>query len=60
VKALVVKLQEEMSCKSAAWDIEKLVLEKAYVDVYEDGFFKAMKQALSLAPEIDPTHFDID
>jgi len=56
----VTELQEEMARKSAAWDAEKLILEKACVDVYEDGFFKAMKQALSLALEIDPSRFDID
>jgi len=59
VEALVVELQEEMTHKSATWDTEKLVLEKACIDVYEDGFFKAIKQALSLAPETDPTRFDI-
>jgi len=49
-----------MARKSAAWGAEKLILEKACVDVYENGVFKTMKQALSLAPQIDPTRFDID
>jgi len=35
-------------------------LEQACVAVYEDGFFKAMKQSLLLAPEIDLSSFDID
>jgi len=56
----VSELQDEMARKSVVCDTEKLTLEKACVDVYEDGFFKAVKQALTLTPEIDPFRFDID
>jgi len=35
-------------------------LEQACVEVYEDGFLKAIRQATVLAPDIDPALFDID
>jgi len=49
-----------MAKKQADWDAKKLKLEEACVSVYEDGFLKAMKQATTLAPSLDPTLFDIN
>lgn len=51
---------EEMAKKEAEWGEEKLRLRKGCVEVYEDGFMKAMRQAVLFAPEIDPMRFDID
>jgi len=54
------ELQAEMAKKQADWDAERLKLEETCVSVYEDVFLKAMKQATTFAPDLDPTVFDID
>jgi len=52
--------EARMAEKEAWWNAEKHELEKACVEVYKDGFLKAMKQALFFALEIDSARFDID
>jgi len=59
-EAQVAEVRDEMAKKESAWEAEKFDLEQACVAVYKDDFFKVMKQALLLAPDIDPSGFDID
>jgi len=42
--------EEEFARKEAGWDEEKLQLQRGCVDAYEEGFMKAMKQALCFLP----------
>jgi len=59
-EAQMAEVRDEMAKRKSTWEAEKFELEQACVAVYEDGFFKAMKQALLLAPDIDLSGFDID
>ena len=59
-EAQVGEVRGEMARKESAWEAEKFQLEQACVVIFEDAFFKPKKQALLLAPEIDPSGFDID
>jgi len=54
------KWEEELARKEAEWDEEKLQLQRGCVDAYEEGFMKAMRQAILFSLELDPTRFDIN
>jgi len=56
----VTELQGEMAKQKAEWEDKKRQLEQACVEVYEDGFLKAMRQATALAPDLDPSLFVVD
>lgn len=42
------------------WKEEKVEIQRGCVDSYEEGFVKAMRQALLFVPDLEPTSFNID
>jgi len=54
------KREKELMHKETDWEEEKIQLQRDCVEAYEEGYIKAMRQALLFSPNLEPTRFDID
>jgi len=54
------KREEELVHREVALKEVKIQLQRGCVEVYEEGFMKAMRQALLFSPDLELTRFDID
>jgi len=53
-------MEIQLSKGEAEWEDENFQLQKAYVDAYEEGFMKAVRQALVFSPNLQVSQFDLD
>jgi len=51
---------EEFVQKEVGRKEERIQLQRGCVEEYEEGFVKAMRQALLFSPDLEQTRFDID